>query len=188
MDGVVINLVILCVTGGIVSAIANSKGRSAVGWFFLGFFFPCIAFIIILCLSDLNVEERKWQQSRGEQRRLREQLRQERIKSAGFQKKVDARLAAHDSELNMDTQALGGPGPAPAEPPLLPFEEPEPAKTDEVQWYYAAGGRKKGPVDLAALRALKSRGEIGEATLVWNRKLNDWKPIREIPWLLSQLG
>ena len=41
--------------GGFTSlAIASSKGRSGAAWFALGFLFPLIAVIAIICLQPLN--------------------------------------------------------------------------------------------------------------------------------------
>lgn len=36
------------------SIIARKKGRSAVGWFFCGFFFGLIGLIIVCCLSSIK--------------------------------------------------------------------------------------------------------------------------------------
>lgn len=48
-------IVIACIT----AAVANSKGRSGVAWFFLGFFFSIIALVIVALSSDLNKEEER---------------------------------------------------------------------------------------------------------------------------------
>jgi hypothetical protein len=46
-------IIVLWVICGIVSAvIANAKGRSVVGWFFLGLIFGVLAVIIIACLRS----------------------------------------------------------------------------------------------------------------------------------------
>ncbi len=96
------------VFGGACAAIANSKGRSAVGWFFAGFLLTCIGLIIILCLSDEKAAARQREKASGERRRLREQLRQERMKTEAYRRHTAARLDAHDTTLGVDTRALGG--------------------------------------------------------------------------------
>ena len=176
----ILRLAIAAVFGGITAAIAASKGRSVVGWFFLGCFFPCIALIIILCISDLKAEAAKWSRSDNEQRRLREQLRQERMKTASHRQQVNARLDVHDQELNVDTRGLEGP--AGEAPPALPAP-----KTGEIQWHYELNGRQEGPVGLERLHELMQSGEINFNTVVWNPKLTRWTPIQEIPWLREQL-
>ena len=40
------------ICGIIAATVAQKKGRSAGGWFVLGFIFPVIGLIIILCLSE----------------------------------------------------------------------------------------------------------------------------------------
>ena len=38
MEFVIMEFIVLAVFGGIVAAIAHSRGRSPIGWFFIGFF------------------------------------------------------------------------------------------------------------------------------------------------------
>ena len=51
--------IVLAVFGGIVAAIAHSRGRSPIGRFFIGFFAGCIGLILVLVLPDLNLEEER---------------------------------------------------------------------------------------------------------------------------------
>lgn len=51
-------LLIWLAAGVIAAAIAVSKGRSGIGWFFLGVLFPLIAVIVIAALPNRNTEER----------------------------------------------------------------------------------------------------------------------------------
>ena len=44
------------VFGLICAVIASGRGRNAVGWFFLGLIFNCIALIVLLLIPDLNDE------------------------------------------------------------------------------------------------------------------------------------
>ena len=96
--------IILLIFGIICAAIAGSKGRSVIGWFFIGFFFGLLGLIIVLVLPNLKEAEQKELQMETEQRRLREQLRQERIKHEQFRKHAQARLDTHDNVLGLDTK------------------------------------------------------------------------------------
>lgn len=116
-DDAAVGLVILVVmviwfglfaTLGVV--IARTKGRNAVGWG-VGMFFSAIhplfwipALIVLCCLSNLKTERAKEQRIERENRRLREQLRQEQIKTESFRQHTAARLDAHDGELGIDTR------------------------------------------------------------------------------------
>jgi hypothetical protein len=99
-----VQLLIMAIFGGISAAIASSKGRNTVGWFFIGFFFGCIGLIIILCLSNLLEDQARWDAQAVEQRRLREQLRQEQLKNETFRQHTAARLDVHDRTLGIDTR------------------------------------------------------------------------------------
>ena len=70
--------IVLAVFGGIVAAIAHSRGRSPIGWFFIGFFAGCIGLILVLVLPDLNLEEERRSKLATENKRLKEQIRKER--------------------------------------------------------------------------------------------------------------
>src|SRR5262245_15076732 len=99
-------LVIKLICGMIAAAIASSKGRSVPGWFFGGFFLDLIGIIIIACLSNKKAEEARHQQLAQENRRLREKLEQERMKSEVFRQHAAGRLDAHDAQLGVDTRSL----------------------------------------------------------------------------------
>ncbi|MCC5849087.1 MAG: hypothetical protein JJU29_13455 [Verrucomicrobia bacterium] len=100
-----VQLFIMFVFGTICALIASAKGRSGVGWFFIGFFFPLIGLILILIMSDLKAEQQKQQHMLNEQRRLREQLRQERLRNQAFQQYTAERLDVHDQALSLDTRS-----------------------------------------------------------------------------------
>lgn len=118
-------LFIMFIFGVICAFIASSKGRSGIGWFFLGFFFPLIGLILILVLSDLNAEQQKQQSMLNEQRRLREQLRQERLRNQSFQQYTAARLDVHDQALSLDTRS--------ADAPRLELDDPHAPRRDDEQ-------------------------------------------------------
>lgn len=102
-----IHLVIGLICGGIAAAIASGKGRSVVGWFFGGFFLGLIGIIIVACLANLNEQRAYRRQVEQSNHRLREQLRQERMKGEAFRQHSMSRLDAHDHALGVDTRTLG---------------------------------------------------------------------------------
>jgi len=99
--------------GGICAAIASSKGRSVIGWFFGGFFlgfiifpfFGIIMIILVACLPNLKEKQRREEAIDRENRRLREQLMQEQIKNEAFRRHAAARLDNHDVQLGVDTRS-----------------------------------------------------------------------------------
>ncbi len=99
--------IIPIIFGIICAAVAPSKGRSAIGWFFIGFFFGLFGVIVLLVVDDLKKARAKEEHMEMEQRRLREQLRQEQLKTEQLRKHTQARLDIHDQELNIDTRHLG---------------------------------------------------------------------------------
>jgi hypothetical protein len=109
----VIQLIAGVVCGAIAAAVASSKGRSAVGWFFGGFFLGIIGVIIVSCMSNLNETKRRDQHIQQENRRLREQLMQEQIKGEAFRRHAAARLDTHDNQLGVDTRSIVSALPAP---------------------------------------------------------------------------
>jgi hypothetical protein len=102
----VIQLIARIICGAIAAAIASHKGRSAVGWFFGGFFIVIIGIIIVACLPNLNETRRRDQYVQQENRRLREQLMQEQIKNEAFRRHTAARLDSHDNQLGVDTRSI----------------------------------------------------------------------------------
>jgi uncharacterized membrane protein YeaQ/YmgE (transglycosylase-associated protein family) len=92
--------------GVVAAAIANTKGRSVVGWFFAGFFIGLIGVIIIACLSNKKEEQQYRDHVAQENRRLREKLDQERLKSEALRQHVTGRLDLHDAQLGTDTRAF----------------------------------------------------------------------------------
>lgn len=105
---VMINLLVSVLFGVAAAAIAGKKNRSVPGWFFGGFFLGVIGIVIIAVLKDPLLEHKQQQRVEQENRRLREQLQQERIKSETFRKYTTARLDAHDNHLGVDTRELEG--------------------------------------------------------------------------------
>lgn len=100
-------LVILAIFGIICAVIASYKGRSVVAWFFIGFLIGVFGLIVLLVISNLKTAKAKEEHVEMEQRRLREQLRQERLKTEQFRKFTQVRLDTHDRELDIDTRHIG---------------------------------------------------------------------------------
>jgi hypothetical protein len=119
MEGelLVIRLIVMVVFGAIAAAIASSKGRSVVGWFFGGFFLTLIGVIIVSVLPNLKEQRSKEEAIERENRRLREQLVQEQIKTEAFRRHASARLDAHDSHIGVDTRSISTALPEPT--PML---------------------------------------------------------------------
>ena len=99
-----VQLVIMFICGVIASLIAHTKGRSEIGWFFGGFFLGLIGVIIIAVLPNLKDQKAKEVRIELENRRLREQLNQERLKIEAFRRHTTARLDLHDESLGIDTR------------------------------------------------------------------------------------
>ncbi len=102
--GLLIQLIIMVICGIAAAAIAAGKGRNAVGWFFGGLLLGLIGVIVVACLSNLKEEREYRRQSESERRRLREQLRQERMKNEAYRRYSTERLDVHDHVLGVDTR------------------------------------------------------------------------------------
>lgn len=96
-------LIIMLVFGVLCALIAHSKGRSAIGWFLIGFFFTLIGLIISLVVSNLKIEEERHQKMARENRRLREQLRKDRMVADRRHRQAMRRIDAHDRVSGIDT-------------------------------------------------------------------------------------
>ena len=181
MEGLGINLIIMVVCGMITSAIANSKGRSVVGWFFGGFLLGLIGIIIVAVLPNLKTQKEKEAYADRENRRLREQLRQERIKAESFRQHTQARLDTHDQHLGMDTRDAGYQlaGPESGHGGLL--ENSSASGSPNVQWYYEQSGQSVGPTTATDIKQQLQTGTLNGDTLVWAESLGDWTPADAVP-------
>ena len=175
-------LLIYAAFGAICAMIATSRGRSGVGWFFIGMFFPCIGLIVLMVIPDLTVQEEKERQLRRENRRLREQLKKDRAVADARHSSTQQRLTAHDRALGVDT----------AEHEIAPPDQPPVAQLTSdlrgAQWYYLDGERERqGPIELDELRVLWRHATVGARTLVWTRSFGDWTALGEVPGLEDEL-
>ena len=133
------------VFGIICAVIAPGRGRSALAWFFLGFFFSCLALIILLLLPNLNDIADQQRAADKELRRLREQVKKERQVADGRHEGNRSRIDAHDRALGMDTSGEepeqvedAPPAHLPAPPP--PPQPPPPTGDQEVTWFFVEEG------------------------------------------------
>jgi len=154
-------------------AIANSKGRNAALWGFLGFLLGLIGVIIVAVLPNVREEQVRQMRAEEENRRLREQLRQERIKAESFRQHAQTRLDAHDQHLGIDTRQTAG-----ALGTGTGAVAGQLGQAGETQWYYDAGGNMVGPVAAQEVRAKLRNGHLTGATLVWAEHMTAWQPAR----------
>jgi hypothetical protein len=192
--------------GIIAACVANSKGRSAVGWFFGGFFLGLIGVIIVACLSNRNDEMRRDQHANRERRLLREQLHQERLKSQAFQQYANARLTEHDQVLQIDTTshqslpnlqqvdtpsiAAGGASdelnrlveastPSQASQPFQ--NTGMPGQVQEPQWFIYINNQRYNPGGTTKVIEMIRNGAITSDAFVWTEGMTDPVPIQNVP-------
>lgn len=174
-----IQLAVGVVFGIVCAAMASGRGRSTVGWFFLGFLLNCVGLIILLLIPNPKLEEEKQRRRDAETRRLREQLKKDRQVADERHVSHRARLGAHDRALGLDTASTSESGPRLAPPPL-----PNSGK-DPVLWFYSFDNERHGPVPGAEVRQLWLDEHIPDSTLVWCDGMSDWRPIGEVADLLE---
>ncbi|MBS3733696.1 MAG: DUF4339 domain-containing protein [Phycisphaerae bacterium] len=176
------------------AAIASHKGRSVVGWFFGGFFLGVIGIIIVAVLPNKTLEQQRLHHAERERRRLREQLRQERIKSEAFRRYTSERLDSHDDVLGIDTRTRDAlPDGTVAEPHQLASDGPPPVSNRNrigparlgpnphaPIWFYERHGQATGPVSAQDIRQLLCGGSITDATLIWSQDLGEWTPAADV--------
>ncbi|MBK8978516.1 MAG: DUF4339 domain-containing protein [Planctomycetes bacterium] len=172
-------LIVMGVFGGICAAIAQSRGRNPVGWFFIGAVLPCIGLVLVLALPDLTLQQAHEARHRRRTRRLEEQLELHRHASDRRHAEVERRLDAHDQALGMDT----------AEPEQLTAAAPPPPLPGGArEWFYAIDGKQEGPVDEDRIRQLWDQRLIDLDTLVWTAGMSDWSPLRRATTLRESIG
>lgn len=164
---------------GIICAIvAAGRGRSGVGWFFIGLILSCFGLILVLVLPDLKVQEERQRRVSLENRRLREQLNKERHVSDQRQGHVERRLGAHDEALGLDT----------SKPPELAHTATPAQLTDGDQWFYARDGERQGPVTTETMRHLLQAEAIDGDSLVWSQGMDGWAPLNSIEQFRGDLS
>ncbi len=58
--------------------------------------------------------------------------------------------------------------------------------SEKAQWYYVENNDRKGPVVLAELKQLATRGVVTPETLVWKEGMPDWEKAQSIKGLFQQ--
>src|SRR5690349_6725468 len=99
----VLQLIIYLCFGVACSLIAKQRGRSPVGWFFVGLFASCIGLILVLVLPDLRKQQEEMDRLRAQNRMLKERLDKDRMVADQRQGEIEGRLRAHDRVLGVDT-------------------------------------------------------------------------------------
>ena len=176
--------------------IANSRGRSAVGWFFIGALVPCfVGLILVLVLPDLKVDQERTRRLADENRRLRERLRKDRIVADQRHAEITRRVSAHDVALGVDTAtampaALPGAAPADGYAANADSAGVDSAVSSELRgsaWYWAQGLNRQGPSNFEALQSRWQSGEVTTETLVWRKGMPKWTALRDVPGLEETL-
>ena len=163
--------------GIICSAIARNRGRSALGWFFIGIIGGCLGLIMVLVLPDLKKEEEAKERERRRRRRLEEELTQERMKNQAFRGHASNRLDVHDEALGVDTRSAAG---SVLPPPPVP-QELEDGVPGEGWFLVTPGKDTEGPFDLEEMKRRIHSGQLADKTLVWHESLGDWTRVSASP-------
>ena len=178
----VIQLIVVLVCGAISAAIASSKGRSGVGWFFGGVFLGLIGIIIIACLSNLNEERNRRNYVDWQQRRTQEQIYQEQVKNQAFQQYTASRLDQHDQQLGLNTRPANqnltyGTG---GEQNYLPDQQGQ-ANTQASAWHVIdSNNQRLGPLSVQQITSLINEQRLTRSSLTWSQLKNAWCPISEV--------
>lgn len=179
------------VCGAICAAIASGRGRSGVGWFFIGFFFGCLPIIILLVLPDLTKEQAKYDRVKKENRRLKETVKKDRMIADSRQRATNLRLTAHDRALDLDTspmnqieggQASGQPKQIVSQTEQPPPIPPSPSSGGaSARWFYVHDDVQVGPMDLQGLQSAYEAGILQAETLIWRAGMDEWAPFADVP-------
>ena len=185
-------LIIYLILAVITAAIAGHKGRSRVGWFFCGLFFGIFAILLVSLLHSKKEEADYREYVERENRMLKEQLKQERIKAEAFRGHVAQRLDKHDDVLGLDTRqtampaALPGAAEQPLELELHPAGRAAPSDNAQ-QWYYQKEGSEHGPLTRKELMLLVRNGLLPDSALVWKEGLRAWTPANQVSDLRDEV-
>ncbi|MCA9003280.1 MAG: DUF4339 domain-containing protein, partial [Planctomycetes bacterium] len=166
-----IQLFIMAIFGLICAAIANSRGRSPVGWFFIGFFFGCLGLIVLFVIQDLKAEAMKEERRNRQFSRIEQRQTRDRASIDRRLETHNRRISAHDQAMGVDTIEAGSPDAAAARPPSRRLAEAPPT---DLEWYYAVDAdaeEETGPVEFGAVLAAFQNGKINANSLVWHEQM-----------------
>ncbi len=183
-----LQIIIWVCLGATCALIAKQRGRTPIGWFFIGMATPCVGLILVLALPDLKKQQAEFNRLRAQNRMLKERLEKDRMIADHRHVEAEGRLRAHDRVLGLDT------APAPEVQAELGAGEPPPppsARANENHaarmWFYAIDSKESGPLEVGALRPLWQSGHLGPNTLVWAKGMEQWTPIQAVPGLSEVL-
>jgi hypothetical protein len=179
-------LFVYAIFATLTGVVAYHKGRNVVGWTLLGLL-GWIPLLIVACLPNLKDQQARESYQSEENRRLREQLRQERIKSESFRQHAASRLDAHDKQLGIDTRASG---------PLLAAGQSagalgsgdslDPPESSMPRWYYGRQGQTYGPIAASQVSEFIRTQIITRETLLWSEDMTDWTPAADVAHFATQ--
>ncbi|MFT5689522.1 MAG: hypothetical protein ACI8PQ_002368 [Planctomycetota bacterium] len=175
--------------GIVAGAIASSKGRSFVGWFFAGLFFSVFGVIGAAVVSNRDNEKKHFQASTARSRRHNERQRHDRSVNDRRFDDIEQRLTAHDVGLGLDTT----PGSQAARveggnrPPELSGDGPGKRAAHGVgadrTWYWSNDSMNRATASPDQLRGLFQNGRISDETLLWTEGMQDWCTLADLPEL-----
>jgi len=189
---IALEFLFMLLIGGVTAYVASTKGRNVVGWFVVGFFFNCIGLVLILVIGDEGAQN----DLKRENRRLREKLRMDRTVADRRHRETEKRLEVHDVALGVDTSTPAERIEEHAEEPMpggpLAEESNTPSRAAnvrfyQVHWHYALDSEQQGPVSFEELRDLWIDGVLNSQSLVWNKRLSNWKSIGQVRDLEGEL-
>jgi hypothetical protein len=168
----------ICMT--VSGIVAHNKGRNVLGWTLLGII-GWIPMLIVCVLPNLKEQVARDTHVNEENRRLREQLRQERIKAESFRQHATSRLDAHDQHLGLDTRQASNPSLGTTNRPAGQLSSGNPydlagEDASNSLWYYGRQGKTIGPINTPDLLDLIRRQVVTRETLLWSEKMPDWQP------------
>lgn len=176
------------ICGIIAAVIASGKGRNGLGWFFGGFFLGIVGIVIVAVIPNLKQEKARWEEDDIEHHRLRERMKQEKIKNESFRGHAAGRLDAHDGALGMDTRSIQGPPPTPGMLTEGLQRSGPPPNPSEAIWYYDLNGETRGPVSETDIKAMLRSRQIGGTTILWSESMSEWTPAKQIETFRSMAG
>lgn len=194
-------LILPAICGIIAAIIASSKGRNVVGWFFVGFLLGLIGVIIAAVMPNLKKQKAQEEFASQERRRLREQLRQERLKSEAFRQYSVARLDAHDQHLGINTrtaaslpgapqqQALPSQGNEAIDSLITQMHSNTPVSMGKpITWYFDRNGQPVGPMPESEIYRMIQSGGIQKHTLMWTEGFDEWVAAAEVEQFQKRWG
>jgi uncharacterized membrane protein YeaQ/YmgE (transglycosylase-associated protein family) len=195
METVFISLFLGVICGIIAAVIAANHGRSAIGWFFIGFFLGLVGIILAAVLPSLKVDRDRYSRQHRFNRRISEEVGAERRRNRAFQLHAQRRLDTHDGALDVDTRsapadslAAEGDGQWSLPPPMPGASTDPPPPPPLRKWYYEQQGQSRGPATESEIARMLREGALAPETLVWCESLEDWTPARRLAAFQSHIS